>query len=196
LAWVLAVHKGIQVSDTIQQDPAAVTPAAPAQGGNGFAVAGFITGLLPLPLFGIIFSVIGIVKSRKVGKGLVLSVIGLILALGWTGAGAYVTPHLIKASDPGCKIAVKLNADYPDSKLTADQNDPAKIGADFQAIATGLASAAGKAKNADAKAALTTYATDYATFLGTIAQGQQPDAAMLAKLDADDAKATKTCGGF
>ena len=187
--------RGILVSDTIQQDPAAVA-AAPAKGGNGMAVAGFITGLIGLIPFGLIFSIIGIAKSRKVGKGLVLSILGLILTLGWTAGAVVVTPHLIKASDPGCKIALKLNSDYPDSRLTADQNDPAKLGADLQAIATGLADAASKAKNADAKAKLTTYAQDYGKFLAAVAASDPSAQGMADTLDKDDAAATKACGGF
>ena len=183
------------MSETIQQDPAAQMPAAPAKVGNGFAVAGFITGLLPLPLFGLIFSVIGLVKSTKVSKGKILSILGIVLSLAWIGVGAYVGPHVVKAADPGCRVATKLNNDYPDSKVQADSSDPAKLGADLQAIYAGLTDAAKKAKNADAKAALETYATDYGTFLQAAAQGQQ-DATLVAKLNADDDKANAACGAF
>jgi hypothetical protein len=183
------------VSETIQNDPPAVEPAAPAKGGNGLAIAGFITGLIGLIPFGLILGIIGAVKAKKT-SGKVLGVLGVVLALAWIVPVAVVTPHLIKASDPGCRAAQKVSNAYPDSKITADGNDPTALAADLQAIFTGLTDAANKAKNADAKAALTTYANDYGTLLQALSSGQQPAADLESKMTSDEDKANSACGKF
>jgi hypothetical protein len=183
------------VSETIHDDASAVAPAAPAKGGNGLAIAAFITGLIGLIPFGLIFGVIGAVKARK-SSGRVLSILGVVFALAWIVPVAIVTPHIIKASDPGCQAAQKVSNAYPDSKIDADTKDPAALGADLQAIYAGLTDAAKKANNADAKAALTTYANDYGTLLQALSIGQQPAADLKAKMTSDEDKANKACGKF
>jgi predicted lipid-binding transport protein (Tim44 family) len=183
------------VSETIQNDPPAVAPATPAKGGNGLAIAGFITGLIGLIPLGLIFGIIGLIKAKRV-SGKVLAILGIVFALAWIVPVAIVTPHLIKASDPGCQAAQKVSNAYPDSKIQADSNDPAAFGADLQAIYAGLTDAASKANNADAKAALTTYANDYGTLLQALSSGQQPAADLEAKMTSDEDKANSACGKF
>jgi hypothetical protein len=120
----------------------------------------------------------------------------VVFALAWIAPVAIVTPHLIKASDPGCRAAQKVSNAYPDSKIEADSSDPAALGADLQAIVAGLTDAAKKAKNADTKAALTTYANDYGTLLQALSTGQQPAADLLAKMTTDEETVNTACGKF
>ena len=183
------------MSETIQNDAPAVEPAAPAKGGNGLAIAGFITGLIGLIPFGLILGIIGAIKSKKT-SGRVLAILGIVFALAWTVPVAIVTPHLIKASDPGCQAAQKVSNAYPDSKVEADGNNPAALAADLQAIYAGLTDAARKANNADAKAALTNYANDYGTLLQALSSGQQPAADLQTKMTSDEDKVNTACGKF
>ena len=183
------------MSETVQQDAPAGTPAAPAKGGNGLAIAGFITGLIGLIPFGLIFGTIGAFKAKKT-SGRVLAILGVVFALAWIAPVAIVTPHLIKASDPGCQAAQKVSNAYPDSKIEADGNNPTALGADLQAIYAGLTDAAKKANNADAKAALTNYANDYGTLLQALSSGQQPAADLQTKMTSDEDKVNTACGKF
>ena len=183
------------MSETTQHDARTAAPAAPAKGGNGLAIAGFITGLIGLIPFGLIFGVIGAIKAKKT-SGRVLAILGVVFALAWIVPAAIVTPHLIKASDPGCQAAQKVSNAYPDSKINADGTDPAKLGADLQAIYAGLTDAAKKANNATAKATLTTYANDYGTLLQALSAGQQPAADLEAKMTSDEDKVNTACGKF
>lgn len=183
------------MSDTTQHDAPAVAPEAPAKGGNGLPIAAFITGLIGLIPFGLILGVIGAIKARKT-SGKVLAILGVVFALAWIVPAAIVTPHLIKASDPGCRAAQKVSNAYPDSKIQADATNPAALGADLQAIYAGLTDAAAKANNSGAKAALTTYANDYGVLLQGLSTGQQPSAELQAKMTADEDAANKACGKF
>ncbi len=183
------------MSETIQQDVPAVPPAAPAKGGNGLAIAGFITGLLGLIPLGLIFGIIGAIKAKRTG-GKVLAILGIVFALAWIVPAAIVTPHLIKASDPGCQAAQKISNAYPDSKVEADGSNPATLAADLQAIYAGLTDAAKKAKNSTAKATLTTYANDYGTLLQALSSGQAPAADLESKMTSDEDKVNTACGKF
>lgn len=183
------------MSEIIQQDTSAAAPAAPAKGGNGLAITGFVTGLIGLIPLGLIFGIIGAIKAKKT-SGRVLAIVGVVLALAWIVPVTIVTPHIIKAMDPGCQAAQKVNDAYPDSKIEADGNNPATFAADLQAIYGGLTDAAKKAKNADAKAALTTYANDYGTLLQLLSSGQQPAADLESKMTSDEDKANSACGKF
>jgi len=183
------------VSETIQNDPPAVAPATPAKGGNGLAIAGFITGLIGLIPLGLIFGIIGLIKAKRV-SGKVLAILGIVFALAWIAPVAIVTPHLVKASDPGCQAAQKVSDAYPDSKINADASNPTAFAADLQAIYAGLTDAANKANNAGAKAALTTYANDYGVLLQGLSTGQQPSAELQAKMTSDEDAANKACGKF
>jgi hypothetical protein len=183
------------VSETIQHDPAGVVPATPAKGGNGLAIAGFITGLIGLIPFGLIFGIIGAIKAKRT-SGKVLATLGAVFALAWIVPVAIVTPHIIKAADPGCRAAQKVSNAYPDSKIDADGNNPTALAADLQAIYAGLTDAAKKANNADAKAALTNYANDYGTLLQMLSSGQKPAADLETKMTSDEDKANSACGKF
>jgi hypothetical protein len=183
------------VSETIQHDTPAGAPATPAKSGNGLAITGFIFGLIGLIPLGLIFGIIGAIKAKKT-SGKVLAILGIVFALAWIVPVAIVTPHLIKASDPGCRAAQTVSNAYPDSKINADGSNPTALAADLQAIYAGLTDAANKANNADAKAALTTYANDYGALLQTLSSGQQPAADLESKMTSDEDKANSACGKF
>ena len=181
------------VSDTIQQQDPSVAPVAP-KGSNGFAITSLITGIIGIWPLGIIFGVLGLVRAGKVNKGKVMSWIGIVLSIVWLGVSAFLLPHITKALDPGCRVAITTHGNYPDSKVNADAaSNPQAFGVDLQAEIAGFTEAAGKAKNADAKAAMTAEVTDLQAILQAAAAGQQPTADVVAKANTDENVLTKAC---
>ncbi|MDE7452924.1 MAG: zinc-ribbon domain-containing protein [Clostridia bacterium] len=85
---VYCVHCG-----AVTDNPSAFNaqPAAPDKKTNGFAIAGFVLSLVGLvlgyytydvvPLLGLIFSIIGLVKSKTCGSGRGLSIAGLVISI-------------------------------------------------------------------------------------------------------------------
>jgi hypothetical protein len=180
----------------MQQNDNPVAPAA-EKPGNGFAVTSLITGILTLWPFALVFGILGLRRAKKVGKGVVMSWIGIVLAVLALGAYAYVTPHVVKALDPGCQAAITVHADYPDSKVNADAaSNPQAFGADLQAEIAGFTDAANKSKNATSKAAMQAEAADLTQILQAAGAGQQPDPAVVAKSSTDEDALVKACGGF
>jgi ABC-type transport system involved in cytochrome c biogenesis permease subunit len=70
------------------------------QSGNGFAIASLVLGIVavvlglfpllrllsilvlpPCAVLGFIFGIVGIVQGRKVGKGVIISIVGILLSL-------------------------------------------------------------------------------------------------------------------
>ena len=66
--------------------PATMSAAAPAtaKSTNGFAIAGFVLSFVAFPLLGIIFSAIGLSKSKTLNSGKGLSIAGLIISILYT----------------------------------------------------------------------------------------------------------------
>lgn len=54
--------------------------AAPKKKVNGWSIAGFILAFF-IPILGFIFSIIGVSKSKKIGRGKVLGAFGIIISL-------------------------------------------------------------------------------------------------------------------
>ena len=184
------------MSDTLkQQDP--YTAPVTASGGNGFAVTSLITGIVGLWPLGLVFGILGLVRGKKVSKGKVMSWIGIILSVIWLGASAFLLPHITKALDPGCRVAITTHGNYPDSKVNADAvSNPQAFGDDLQQEIAGFTDAANKAKNADAKAAMQAEVSDLTAILQAAAAGQPPADSVVAKSNADETVLVKACGGF
>jgi len=163
--------------------------------GNGFATAALVLGILPTPVFGIGFGITGLVRSKRNGRGKARSVAGIVLGLVWVGLFGYVTPHLIKAVDPGCssfkgttmtaydKVIGDLNASASQSTLVPDINT---------AIAD-LDSATAMSRNAAARTALTNLAAQLSTVRADVANGAVTGSDMTA-LNADGNAADNACG--
>ena len=184
------------MSDTVQQQDPAAAPAAPKTS-NGFAVTSLVTGIIALWPLGLIFGILGLLRAKKVSKGKVMSYVGIVLSVAYLGVTIWVAPHIAKALDPGCQGAIKVQRDYPDSKVNKDAaTDPAKFGADLQGELKGLTDAANKAKNATAKKTMQDEVADLTSMLGSLSSGQAPDATVAAKSSADEDAITKACGGF
>jgi Tfp pilus assembly protein PilX len=185
---------------------------------NGFAIAGFV--LCFLPLLGIIFSVLGLVKSGKVGgKGRGLAIAGLVLSVLFIGGYAAIGLAVNKvanspAADPACTTAEgyfnsvdsKLTADS--SKLTSDSGNSAALQADLSAytadlrnIKNSLDSALAKAQHQSVKDKIQAADTDVATVLAGIQAAQNGDMSKLAaaedaanRLGTDGSAIDNICG--
>jgi hypothetical protein len=83
--------------------PPALPPVTPVKRGNAYAVAGIGLGILIWPL-GLLFSIIGLVKSRaRAGSGKVLSIVGIVVSLASAATFidfAVVAFHSIRCSSP------------------------------------------------------------------------------------------------
>lgn len=179
---------------------APVVPAPPT-GGNGFAVASLITGILPLPPLGLIFGFLGLSQAKKIGgTGKGMAIIGIVLSILWIGGIAAITPSLIdtgkkvaKAVDPGCVSATNLSVDAA-SKMRADSSDLGALKTDLSDIVTGLKDAAGKSKNGTASTAITKLAGDYQELLDDLNNTTAPSADLQSRLTTDGRAVDTACG--
>lgn len=165
----------------------------PQQEKNGFSIAGII--LCFLPLFGLIFSILGLVRSGKIGgKGRGLAIAGLVLSLVFVGGYAAIGVALSKTTqlDPGCTSAEssfrsmqsKLTADG--NKLTTDggnqatlQSDLVLLNTDLTNMKSALDNALGQAKKQEVKDKLQALDTDLTTMLNGLKALQQGDTTQL-----------------
>lgn len=152
----------------------------PVKQGNGFAVAGVILAIF-VPLLGLIFSIIGLVKSgARAGAGKALSIVGIVLSI-VIGAGASIAVALAvnsvahsTAADPGCISAERaagqmgstLNADG--TALTADENNPSAAQTDLQKFQTDMQSLQAQLSSAHAQAQHQVVKTKIAALTGDI----------------------------
>lgn len=153
-------------------------PTAPPKTSNGFAVAGLIFGILPTPLFGLIFSIVGLVKSKAAaGAGRAMAIVGLVLSIVWIGGytalGIAIAPRAVKAADPGC-VAAESAFQSIDSKMAADAGNPTAFKADLQEAITALNDASKKTKSAETKQAVDKLAADFQQLLQAMDTGNLP----------------------
>jgi hypothetical protein len=181
-----------------QEQPPGYPQAEQPKGGNGFAVAALIFGIIGGSVLGLIFGILGVARAKKVNRGKAMAWIGIVLSIIWLigqiAFVVFVADKVAKVADPGCQAYQTVTTTYSEAKLTADAADPAKFIADLNGIATGLKDAAGKAKSADAKTAIQAEADHVQALLDAINGGQAPDPGFEAQLNADDKAVADACG--
>jgi hypothetical protein len=135
-------------------------PYGPERRGNGFAIAGIILAILLWPL-GLVFAIIGLVKSRaRAGAGKVLSIVAIVVAA-VVGAATISFVAIVgnsTAADPGCisaenafqSMTNKISSD--DSAMSADANNRAKEKADIKGFITDVQTLVTKLNAAEAEA--------------------------------------------
>ena len=162
-----------------------VPPPGPQS--NGFATAGLVLGILPLPLFGIIFGILGLKNAPKYGGvGKTRSIVGIVLAIIWI-------PILVLFSigvNSGVKQVVTCNqtetqVEKLGNQLQADTSDPAAYQKDLQAIVDELNSSAGKVSDSKSASDMRKAAADFKEVLDDSKAGTQPSADLISRLTTD-----------
>ncbi len=87
-----------------------------ARHGNWHATVALLCGMLGGALVtiaaGLVFGILGLRRAQHGAGGALRCWLGIGFALAWAGVAGYLTPHLIRAVDPGCVV-------YKGSALTA-----------------------------------------------------------------------------
>ena len=170
-----------------------VPPAGPQK--NGFATAGLVLGILPLPLFGIIFGILGLKNAPKFGGvGKTRSIVGIVLAILWI-------PILVLFSigvGSGVKQVVTCNQTETQvqklgNQMEADTSDPAAYQKDLQAIVDELNSSAGKVSDAKSASDMRKAAADFKEVLTDSKAGTQPSADLINRLTTDGTAVDSDC---
>lgn len=165
---------------------------------NGFAVASLVLGLIGGTVLSLIFGVVGLRRARNGGPGKVMSWFGIGLSIVWMVPLAYLIPHLLKASDPGCKAVQATLKTYSPAVLGADQDPshPAKFQADMATMAKQFRAAADKSQDAKARTAITNYARDYQEMADVIGGDQELDPRLGGRIDEDGKALDSACGSI
>ena len=151
---------------------------------NGFALAGAI--ICFAQLFGLIFSIIGLVKAKSLGgAGKTAATVGIVLSILFAGGYGFAAVKLASSTalDPAC-ISSEAAATSMQSKLTADEtalttaenaNDTAGIKTALDTMVSDLQTVKGeldtdltKATHADVKTKLQALDTDLGKLLSDV----------------------------
>lgn len=170
----------------------------PAPATNGLATAGLVLGILPTGILGLIFSILGITRAKKVGGvGRTRAWVGLVLSAVWLAASIVlvvaVGGKVAERLNPGC-IAAEAYVPIWESNLESDSTDPDALKADLQAAVTELNSDASKSTNAAATTAITKLAGDIQQVLDGINAGTVPSDALQNQMVTDGAAIDTACG--
>jgi len=175
------------------------TAPQPVKRTNGFAVAALIFGILPTVVLGLIFGIVGLVRSKTVGSGKAMSWIGIVLSVLWAVPVAIVigigASHVSKALDPGCTSA-RTTLTGMDDKITKDANNPDAFKGDLQTTISALKDAASKTKSDKARTAMTNTAADFQALLDSLNSGSQLPSDFETKLTADADSVDTECGAL
>jgi hypothetical protein len=187
--------------------------------GDGFAISGIILAIF-FPILGLIFSIIGLTKSKaRAGAGKTLSIVGIVVSL-LVGSGATVLAVAIvsrlSAEDPGC-ITAESDLLHMDNRLIADkaalsrdQNNPSAeqtdkqhILTDMQSLQRQLTTAVPQAKHQSVKAELLAMISDINTYTSSWQAAENGDTSQINKmtnaaynLESDGHALDTTCSSF
>jgi hypothetical protein len=139
--------------DADMQTISPVNPSRDAKQGNGLAIASFVLGVIalllgwifvgtPFAVVGIVLGGIGVSRSRRTGKGLVFSILGIVLSVMSLMSAAYVAFIAKKVydskvpADPRTYSLVQSSCSINDGTLTAagEITNIAKSGQNFLVI--------------------------------------------------------------
>lgn len=177
---------GYNAGQQFGQAPAYGYPVQQEKQSNGFAIAGFILSLLPL--LGLIFSIIGLVRSGKVGgKGRGLSIAGIILSIalgiGYSIGIAHIA-NSATALDPGCTSAEsRFNA--LDGQVQSDSSNMNALLNDLDSMQQALQSSAGQAVHDSVKTKLQAASSDLAATITDLKGIQAGTSTDTTKLETD-----------
>ena len=174
--------------------------AVPQRPTNGFAVAGFIFGIVGGCLFGLIFGILGLVRAGKVGgRGRTLSWIGIGLSVLWIAVIAAAAPTLKteydRLSNPACDSALAAQKAANDTILDASAND-GTLEVTLRATVADLHRAESQSTDAEATAAMGKLAADYQELFDAVLAGERPAAGLGDRIDTDGHAMNRACGSI
>jgi flagellar basal body-associated protein FliL len=181
-------------------------------------VAGIILAILAPPL-GLIFAIIGLVKSgARNGAGKALSIVAMVIALVLIAAtiAGIVAFSNSTVADPGCRSAessamsVNNTMNNDDKAISADSNNPAaekadlsKFAADSQSFITQLNAAQAQAQHQSVKSAIGKMSTDLRAMLSAMKAVENGNTnqvnaftAAADKVDSDGTAIDQICAPF
>jgi hypothetical protein len=144
---------------------------------------------------GLVFAVAGLRRVAAGAPGRARCWAAIALALCWAAAGAYVVPHLIKASDPGCR-------DYKGPALTAynqvisdfNGHRPGAVNRDLSRAITALTQAVSASQDTATSHDLARLTAQLKTVRAEIRSGTIVSGTTLGTLNRDAARADSDCG--
>ena len=170
-----------------------VPPAVPEKRTNGFAIAALVFGIIPAIPLALIFGIIGLVRSGKVHRGKVMSIVGMVLALLWIVPIVALTQQAAKLADPGCIQAESIATTF-ETKVNADTSDPAALKNDLTSTAAQLDAAAAKSNNDTARAAIKKFSADIKELLDDLNNTKVPASDLETRLSTDGDAVDTACG--
>ena len=172
-------------------------PPPPKQG-NGFAIAGIILAIL-VPLLGLIFSIIGLTKSKaRAGAGKALSIAGIIVSvIAIAGYGSlFAVLANSTAADPGCisaesaarQITNTFNADA--AAMTRDQSNAPALRTDLnrflndvKTLQDQMTAAEAQATHQSVKSQIAAVISDLSTFSSSLQAIAQGDVSQVSQME-------------
>ena len=160
-------------------DPAESPAVTAVKRRNVYAIIGVVLAVLIWPL-GLIFSIIGLVKSRKRGgRGKILSIIGIVLSLAYTipfVVAAVIVYHDFPRAPPGCaaesdQMAIENTFTTDENAMLQDQGTPAErtdarlMVGPVQRLQSELTIAAAQARQPPVRAAIGVMTRDVSTMM-------------------------------
>jgi hypothetical protein len=185
---------------------------------NGFAIAGIILAVF-FPILGLIFSIIGLTKSKaRAGAGKALSIAGIVVSL-IVGAAAGTVIAVVStstAADAGCisaendarQMSNTLNADdaamsRDANNSTAERTDIQHFLNDMQSLQRQWATAEAQASHQSVKTQIAAVISDMGTFTSSLQAIEQGDLSKVnemtsagSKLESDSNTLDSTCTTF
>ena len=142
-----------------------------------------------MPLLGIIFGVVGLLRARRRrGVGRVRAILGIVFALLWSfpiiNGVASGWSHLSHRIDPAC-IGVVVYTGQLEARIRGDGNDVHAIVVELTTAAAELRADAAKSTHPQTAADLRTAAGHIDTLRADITAGRAPSSALKAQLTAD-----------
>lgn len=156
---------------------------------NGFATAALVCGILPVPPLGIIFGLIGLVRSRRRrGVGRVRALLGIVFAVLWSipivNGVASGLSHLSHRLDPAC-IGVVVYTGQIEARVRGDGNDVHAIVVELTTAAAELRADAAKSSHPRTAVDLRTAAGHIDKLRADVAAGRAPSSTLTAQLTTD-----------
>ncbi|HKD99097.1 MAG TPA: protein kinase [Micromonosporaceae bacterium] len=167
--------------------PALPPYPVPTPARNGLATAGLVFGILPTPLFGLVFGLAGMSRAKRIGGyGRTRALVGVVLALVWAvplaGIGIGIAAGIAHALDPGCRAAVSASSQLS-SSLDADAGDSRALLTDLNLAIGQYNDAASRSHNPKIEADIRAVVADLRDLVPYTRAGKAPPAALKQRFE-------------